>query len=115
MNPPPCTHCGRPRTARKDSPGAWAGVHGWCTTCARRWYANGCPGDGPPPPVTPAQAAAIPNAARAAQAAARAAEYARLRRLGYTPAQARMRLRVAPRTARTYETLMTRQPRHLAA
>jgi len=107
--------CGHVRRERSDSPGNYTGAHKWCDACTKRWYRAGRPDTGPPPPMPQAERAARSRRVRQQAHAARVAEYWRLRRIGCTPAQAALRLRVTVATARRYDRLITRGERADAA
>lgn len=66
--PSPCRACGRPRRRRTGQPGV-KGANGYCEACNNRWHVAGCPPEGPPPPMSHAERAALSNADRAAERA----------------------------------------------
>lgn len=103
MTPPLCTCCGKPRRERADRPGTCAGAHGWCGACLRRWYLDGRPESGPPPPVEPIWRNAMVNQRRHLEAMWRRQEFTRLRSAGYTVSQAARVLGVTYRAGWNYE------------
>lgn len=61
ITPPLCRNCHKPRRPRKTQPG-YRGANGWCDRCYSRWLKAGRPAEGPPPPITASEAAALSNA-----------------------------------------------------
>ena len=98
-----CSCCGRPRRERSNRPGTLEGAHGLRAACLRRWYLDGRPPEGPPPPMHPIWRNAIVNQRRVLEAAWRAQEFARLRSVGHTTSQAARVLGVAYGTGWKYE------------